>query len=285
MKAISQTKDFSVCFHNRIIPKYSLYGNIYNTLFFCIDTHIINGGYKITVWVDKKGGRNIPPHWENTHTSQGYGAIFLRIRQFMSSAEYIDKPVEFCAHKTYAKERAYQKNLAQRIKKAREEERDLASVLPKERKTQIRTHSLLPTYSQSAVDGRGYSLDWEENYVPVALTYVGDDASINQCMHRNDKPFFENGQNTAGELAFIPKRNGMKTSFKDYRPEDNRPRITGYVPKDGTLQSARIEKILAGDIEELRYHIVNSQKINSKVLKMVEDKWGTLEEFRRLYSC
>lgn len=297
MRPISQAKDFSVCLHGYTLPKYSLYGNIYGTTWYCTNftPEKINGRDIFRIYVfcpsKKDPGRG---SWQVTYTDdcKSGGAIYCYIRDFIKSAEFISAKPEKCAHKTARRQELKQaieraERDVQRIKmrEAREWQRDNMVYAPRAKRPQGATGTYLPTYSQSAVDGRGYSLDWEEHYIPASKLYVGDDPTINPTLHRSDKPFFENGQNTAGELAFMVKRDGMKTSFKNYRPEDNRPKVTGYVPKDGTLQAARIDRILAGDIEELKYHVANVQKINSKVLKMVEDKWGTLEEFRRIYSC
>ena len=50
MKPINQSKGFSVCLNGWTIPKYALYGNVYNTIFVCLNTAPENGGYKILVW-------------------------------------------------------------------------------------------------------------------------------------------------------------------------------------------------------------------------------------------
>lgn len=295
MKPVSQTKDFCTCFYGYTLPMYSIFGNVYGTLYYCTDflkpvqDRCNRTIYKIHVFCQsKKDPRR--GYWTitDTATHKNGGAIFVRIRDFMKTPEFIAENPVRCEHRVFkaqqlevAAERAERELAKKRILR----DRELLADAPRMKRPQGATGTYLPTYSQGAVDGKGYNLKYEENWHELSPCYVGDDPTVNSQLHRKDKPFFENGQNTSGEIAFIVKRDGMKTSFKNYRPEDNRPKVTGYVPKDGTLQSARIEKILAGDIEELRYYVVNAQKINSKVRKMVEEKYGSIETFRTLYSC
>lgn len=96
MKAINQAKDFSVCIHGYTLPKYALYGNVYGVTWYTADTKLRNGSYTINVWAENKNGHG---GWSPRRTADGYGAIYVRIRDFMKSPDFIrEKPV-FCEHR------------------------------------------------------------------------------------------------------------------------------------------------------------------------------------------
>lgn len=287
MKNINQTTDFSVFLNGRTLPKYCLYGSIYRTVYYCADTTIqADGG--IRLYVLRSGGKTCAPHWERVSTRDGYGAIFLEIMRYVKSDAYINKPVEFCTHKTNVRQKNRRQDLARKAQERRENRRMLIDAgAPKERRTQSATCSLLPTYSQSAVDGKLYSaMKYEDRYTELMPNYVGDDASIAPERHRLDKPFFENGQNTAGELQFMPKRDGMNTCFKNYRPEDTRTKVAGYVPKSGTLQRCRFEKVLNAlnnrlVNDEVLYYFANASYYPDELAKLLKNKYKmTPEQFR-----
>ncbi len=275
MKPVAQTKDFCTCLHGYTLPKYSIYGNVYGTTYYCTDflTPVkINGRdvYHVHIFcpAKKNPGRG---SWQVTYTDdcKNGGAIFVHIRDFVKSADFIaEKPI-FCQHRVAkaqelerAAEKATRDIKRSREKAAREWWRDNMMDAPRMKRPQGATGTYLPTYSQSAVDGMGYSLDYEYNY----HEYVGfgDDPTINPALHRSDKPFFENGQNTSGELAFMVKRDGMKTCFKDYRPEKKKPNAVKSAKENSTLNKVKVERALSSQ-EELYYYLANSSEYSKEV--------------------
>lgn len=253
MKPVAQSKGFSVCLKGWTIPKYSLYGSVYGTLYVCLNARQENaGGYNILVWhnaTEKKPGR-----WVQAHTKQGYGAIYCRIRDFVNSADFIAEKVIFCHSQNRDQireqaERAEAYVNRARAKARREWERDAMCAAPRNKLT-----ASVPIYRCKP---QGGSLDYEYKSGINLDGYIGIPAVEKRI--DLDKPFFEQGQNTAGDGdgaysrdAFAVKRDGMKTRFADYhgqkveRPVVGDPYKVCKDPKTGryyrTFRGNRIEE-------------------------------------------
>ena len=215
MKPINQSKGFSVCLNGWTIPKYALYGNVYNTIFVCLNTAPENGGYKILVWhnaTEKKPGR-----WAQKNTRDGYGAIYVRIRDFLKSANYINEKPVFCHSRNRDElrtmgERANEARKRAKMRAARKWDHENMSDAPREKKAQseyiFRSRPL------------GGSLDYEYKSGINLDGYRPEESTLGRVDFIR-KPCFEQGQNTAGTAGRYTRsgfetRDGMKTRFADY---------------------------------------------------------------------
>lgn len=236
MKQINQTKNWSTCLHGWTLPKNSVYGSIHGKEYVCINANIITaGGFRVKIWNPGKGV------WFDRHTSEGHGDIYVRIRDYKKTAEYCPENPVAC-HTVTLPERQKMAEAAERAKKLEQQRRERAwnetlreIGCPQEKRPQGATAGYLPfvgsCYSQSAVDGKGYTNEYEytsgmniDGYQPVEA--VTGKVDLN-------KLFFEQGQNTSGDAGkytrsgFEVKRDGMKTRFADYhgqKPE--RPAVS-----------------------------------------------------------
>lgn len=160
MKPIAQTKNFCTCLYGYTLPKFCLYGNIYGTMWYCTEylTPVkINGRdvYRIHIFRPSKKDPQ-RGSWSvcSTSTAKNGGAIYVRIRDFVKTQEFIaEKPV-FCEHrvaKARELERAAEK--AERdIKRSRAKaERELLEVAPKLRKVNYHYTPDSRTYYELAV--------------------------------------------------------------------------------------------------------------------------------------
>lgn len=249
MKPINQTQDFCVCLHGYTLPKYSLYGNVYGVTWYTDD-----------IRTRKKHGKNVyiihvfcpaadstkKGSWQKTDTlsCQNGSAIYVRIRDFIASDAYIDKTPVKCEHK--------QKIAKQAENAIKALERKDAIIAEKQRKEDLQ--------------GAPYLRKVNNNFTPDNRTYY--ELAVKLGKNVNDFPFCGDGE------MRHDTRDRMIMSFKDYRPEDERPMVAGYAPKSGTLQNARIDRILSGDKEELIYYLCNTQKVDKRVIEYTAKEYG-----------
>lgn len=248
MKPINQVKSYSVCLHGVTLPINCLYGNVYGTTFTCINfTPIVKSGkkvYAIRIWRD---GNN--PGWVKTNTLK-YGAIYNYIRTFMASPEFVNEPVIPCEHWHKRAERA-QRDHERSVRKAnlREAEerrqwwRDNMMDAPREKRAQ---QTMI--YRGRPIKGEHSAYYEETERVGAMACYVGMDRTEGASSMHGDDFFrsFEQGQTTCGEIGEYTRsgyetRDHLKTSFKNYRPEDTRPIITPNRAKDGDVKMSGAE--------------------------------------------
>lgn len=233
MKPIAQSNDFSVCLKGYTLPKYSIYGNVYGTLYYCTDfcTKAVNGKtvYMIHVYCPNRKNPN-RGSWKLCDTLK-YGAIFQYMDRFIKSDAFIDKPVEKCEHRTHNKavmkkaaERAERDHRRAQERARREWYEENMMDAPKERRPQVLNRRGMPT---------GGSIDYEYTSGLDISGYVGVDG-VKYREKYNAPMRFEMGQTTSGDFSAVcpytrsgfETKDGMKTRFDKYRPENNRPKYT-----------------------------------------------------------
>jgi len=260
MRPIKQTRNFSVCLNKRTLPKNALYGNVYGTTWYCIDfkpRHYYSSKgrksyYNIHIWDDSKKR----PCWTKSDT-RSYPAIFVRIRDFINSDEFVDAEVIDCYHYNRAMKESERRTISAQIKAAHEEERKNREFLrdagaPVEKRAQ--TAFMYKPGSQARVDGMGY------NYAHYELTsgldidgYVGFDGIIAREVTGYIQPF-EQGQHTCGDTnedcpytrSGFETRDGIKIRLGDFSKLYNNNHTTrcDYVKKpEGIIVSTGAEHI------------------------------------------
>lgn len=206
MKPCKQVKAFGTCIFGRVLPLYSLFGNVSG----------------ITYYYDTKGlhvYNNNTLHWFLAKVPQKrYNEIFTYINAFCVSPEYINKPTVEC----------------------RRDGRAIASLVPREKKhPQPMYGKTSGCYSQARVDGRGYNLDWEEKVLPVH----GDGLPV-YYEKGHTKPIaaftsFEGYTDTPE----AKRRDGLKVDPKKVRPEkaEQKKKITyKVVTETGKLRTSGV---------------------------------------------
>ena len=212
MLPVKQTKDWSVSLFGDTLPKYILYGKIAGIVYTC------NPFFPCTIKVhDEK--RAI---WKTCEISR-----FPKIKKIVENyiaAGIEGTHIEACQHRQNQKHSEFYRSKRAEAVHAHNLQKDLrAAGLPIEKKPQS---NYLPTkdlYGQSAIDGRGYSIDYEYN-----LWEDKKNPNPMSCDER-DKGYvqpFEMGQGTSGNIdgkytrsGFETKKDGMKIDQNKLRPE------------------------------------------------------------------
>lgn len=211
-----------------VIPAGAIFGAVNGRYYVCYDftEHLrkLDGFYNFLVYSPKRA------RFEINHSANNR-RIHDLIEQYLKL--HPNKKGTVCPKpelRTRTKNRAFHA----RKKAEAEERREWADFMhenaPRERKPQT---GFTGAYSQSVIDGKGYNLDWEYNVQELPNIFRGGDpGTVVQSPHLFRKPF-EHGQETAGNNGrytvspdVYSRRDGMKTSFKDYRPKNNRPKYT-----------------------------------------------------------
>ena len=246
MKPIKQTRNFSVCLYKRTLPKNALYGSVYKTVWYCTDfksrnertaSGKIRQFYKIVIYDDNN------KQWVKTDTRK-YPAIFVRIRDFMKTAEFINEEVVYCYHYNRAVKESAQREIAAQIKAAHQKERENREFLrdagaPVEKRAQ--TAFMYKPGSQARVDGMGYNCAHYELTSGLDIDGYNGFDGITAREVSGYVQWFEQGQNTCGDLSEdcpytrsgFETRDGIKVRLADFAKlyENNHAQRYDYVKK------------------------------------------------------
>lgn len=225
MKPIAQTRNFSVCLHGVTLPINCLYGNIYGITFTCVNFAPVRRDgrdcYAIRIYDQAKNA------WVNTDTRQ-FGAIYVRIRDFMRSPDFRNEPVIRCEHWTKRAERAERDHARvmrrEERERARQYREDMADA-PRMKKAQDEyIFRCRPQHGDNRYEYTS-GLDIEG--------YNGIDAI--SAVSRGYRQGFEAGQNTAGTAssdcpytrsAWETREHMKVCRFDKTRPKVEKPTVT-----------------------------------------------------------
>ena len=220
MRPCNQVRQHGANFHGYILPINALYGNVSGTMYICTNVY----GYSVPTGKFKalKNGRVVEIKkrhyplkvWNGFRyidtTTEKYPQIRAYIMEYMKSPDFIRGEVIQCGFKT---------------RKKAKEHKDILSVCPKiKRHPQAQYGAKSGCYSQSRVDGRGYSIDWEEKSMPLELNSHGMDCLWNECQSTKTerklsiRPATMNPFEGVTDTDEAKRRDGMKIKQIKCRP-------------------------------------------------------------------
>ena len=225
MKKAKQIKAMGPCLHGYTMPVGAIYGTVKGTDYWY-------NPEKQQLWVyadaegpgiDSEGGF---AKYNRKAAQKYWPGIMSIIKDFMRSPEYdANMNVIYCQHWQKKDDKAFHKKKAQaeiaadrRMGKLRGEQLSgLNSVTPKEKKPQVNFD--YRAWSQSCVDGAGYSIDYEYEVPQYYIPFLDGTDAFQQAY---TNPEFEKGQTTAGDLQFERKEHSIIPKLRKEEKNEKR---------------------------------------------------------------